>query len=404
MASTLSGLLPFHLLAQPVLMTPSLKSSQGLSYSSMMNNHSSTADGLEGSFPSCSSRPMSSRQLRSGPISSRQISFETACRDRSSCSRSSRLNSSTSGNRNKKGSNSSSRGRNFGTRSICGRVAVAPSPPRADLRRKGRGLSIRASATEQAESTTTVSSPPPTEAEAEQDEVEKLLGGVSFAELCDEFECVSSPAVEQTARQLAKDILEMKENQRLLSCFSVFVKFKDPLRSFTGREKYKRPSWLRSALDKPQVALLQMVARSTSQLTIRWRVRGDLRLPGASLLAGPLTLTVLSTFELNQISGQVVEHREEWELAGSSPAAAAYFWSSRLSWTVAELGRDAQEALTGIQKIINSSLDGNGGDIYADPADPQKFFQDSNPNGELYQIALLLALVYLLFQFLRLTL
>eukprot|EP00897_Mesotaenium_endlicherianum_P008493 jgi/Mesen1/7672/ME000401S07004 len=250
----------------------------------------------------------------------------------------------------------------------------------------------------------------PAVGQAGADDVDKLVDGISFGQLCNDFECVSSPSVEQTARQLARDIYDVKENKRSLSSFSAFVKYKDPLRSFSGREKYKRPSWILGALDKPSVAVLQMVMRSTSVLTIRWRLTGRPRIPPASVLVpADVTLTVLSTFTVNQISGQVIEHSDEWNLGGSSPPAAAYFWTSRLAWTVAETGRDTKEAIEGVSKMLqgkdedgrNSSSSGN---IYADPTDPRKFFQESNPNGEIYQIGLLIALIYLLVQFLKLTL
>ncbi|CAK9155351.1 unnamed protein product [Ilex paraguariensis] len=87
----------------------------------------------------------------------------------------------------------------------------------------------------------------------ERSEVDKIVGGVDFGELCNEFECISSPAVEATARQLVRDILELREGNRALGTFAISVKYKDPVRSFIGREKYKRQLWATAALDKPIV-------------------------------------------------------------------------------------------------------------------------------------------------------
>lgn len=58
------------------------------------------------------------------------------------------------------------------------------------------------------------------------EEVSALLEGVTFAQLCDDFECVSSPAVERTARLLARDIHDIREDKRSLSCFAIDVKYK----------------------------------------------------------------------------------------------------------------------------------------------------------------------------------
>lgn len=62
--------------------------------------------------------------------------------------------------------------------------------------------------------------------EAEKTEVDRLMEGLSFGQLCDEFECISSPAVEKTARQLVKDIMDLREGRRSLSSFGVNVKYK----------------------------------------------------------------------------------------------------------------------------------------------------------------------------------
>jgi hypothetical protein len=57
-------------------------------------------------------------------------------------------------------------------------------------------------------------------------EVDKIMEGVSFSQLCDDFECISSPAVEKTARQLLKDILAIREGNRSLGNFGIFTRYK----------------------------------------------------------------------------------------------------------------------------------------------------------------------------------
>ena len=55
---------------------------------------------------------------------------------------------------------------------------------------------------------------------------------MSFGQLCDDFECISSPAVEATARQLARDILDMKEGNRAVGTFAISVKYKVTVEKF----------------------------------------------------------------------------------------------------------------------------------------------------------------------------
>jgi len=61
---------------------------------------------------------------------------------------------------------------------------------------------------------------------AERSKADKLVDGMDFGELCNDFECISSPQVESTARQLARDILELREGNRAFNTFAVSVKYK----------------------------------------------------------------------------------------------------------------------------------------------------------------------------------
>ncbi|XP_057471349.1 uncharacterized protein LOC130760157 isoform X2 [Actinidia eriantha] len=197
---------------------------------------------------------------------------------------------------------------------------------------------------------------------------------MNFGQLCDEFECISSPSVEATARQLARDILELREGNRALGTYAVSVNYKDPVRSFTGREKYKRPLWITDALDAPTVKVQEMVMLSTSVLSIKWTIKGTPK----SLLAGiggDLIVKVTSQFTLNQISGQVIEHEEFWDLSASSAIAQAYFWTSRRLFATIEAGKDVADFVKNITS--RSSTQKENLEIYPDPSgDPTKLKQN----------------------------
>lgn len=60
----------------------------------------------------------------------------------------------------------------------------------------------------------------------DRSEADKIVDGMNFGELCNEFECISSPLVESTARQLVRDILELREGNRALGTYAVSVKYK----------------------------------------------------------------------------------------------------------------------------------------------------------------------------------
>ncbi|KAL2641508.1 hypothetical protein R1flu_009095 [Riccia fluitans] len=235
-------------------------------------------------------------------------------------------------------------------------------------------------------------------------EADRIVDGMTFSELCDEFECISSPAVEKTARQLARDLLDLREEKRTLSTYAINVTYKDPLRSFKGRDKFKRPSWIKGSLNNPTVAIREMQMMSTSKLNIKWTLRGTPKLPPASVIGGELVLSVNSVYTVNQISGQVTEQVDEWDLSGSNPVTIPFFYASKLAYSAAESGKDLGESITNVAKNLDKK-DQENANIYSDPTDPRKFFQvDDNPQKDIYQVGFFIALIYLLVQFLKLTL
>ncbi|XP_008218459.1 PREDICTED: uncharacterized protein LOC103318803 [Prunus mume] len=236
-----------------------------------------------------------------------------------------------------------------------------------------------------------------------RDAVDRIVDGIEFGELCNEFECISSPSIESTARQLVRDILELREGNRALGTFAVSVQYKDPVRSFSGRDKYKRPLWITTALHKPSASVQEMSMLSTSVLSIKWTVKGKPKnIVGA--IASDLIIRINSQFTLNQISGQVIEHKEFWDLSASSVIGKAYFWTSRRLFATIEGGKD----LADLVKTISNQFprEKQNMEIYPDPSgDPTKFFQrDDGFQRDVYQIALFLALVYFVVQLLRTTL
>ncbi|KAI9077974.1 hypothetical protein K1719_040103 [Acacia pycnantha] len=180
---------------------------------------------------------------------------------------------------------------------------------------------------------------------------------------------------------------------------AISVKYRDPLRSFVGVDKYKRPLWARDTLNNPSVSVQEMVMLSTSVLCIKWTIKGK---PKSLIgrIAGVLILRVTSRFTLNQISGQVIEHEESWDLSNSSAVAQAFFWTSRALFAALESGKD----LVDIAKDVSGRLPTKKDNLEIDPdpsPDPTKFFQrDDSFQRDAYQIALFLTVLYFLVQFL----
>lgn len=91
-----------------------------------------------------------------------------------------------------------------------------------------------------------------------------------------------------------------------------------------------------------------------------------------SLIGGELVIVkVHSKFTLNQISGQVIEHEEEWDLSSSSFLARAYFWASRRLHATSEAGKDAVDFVKDINRRLTT--ENKNVEIFPDPpGDPTK--------------------------------
>lgn len=113
-----------------------------------------------------------------------------------------------------------------------------------------------------------------------------------------------------------------------------------------------------------------MVMLSTSVLSIKWTIKGK---PKSFLanIGGDLVIIVNSKFTLNQISGQVIEHEEFWDLSASSPIAQAFFWASRRVYATTEAGKDLNDLFKNLKSRISTSQENL--EIYPDPSgDPTK--------------------------------
>lgn len=110
---------------------------------------------------------------------------------------------------------------------------------------------------------------------------------------------------------------------------------------------------------------------STSVLSIKWTLKGKPKNPAIASLGGDLKILVHSVFTLNQISGQVIEHEESWDLSQSSPLTQAYFWGSRRLFSAIESVKDTVDGVKSTTTRLSTQKDNL--EIYPDPSvDPTK--------------------------------
>lgn len=84
-----------------------------------------------------------------------------------------------------------------------------------------------------------------------------------------------------------------------------------------------------------------------------------------------MIIKVDSRFTLNQISGQVIEHEEKWDLSSSSAIAQAYFWASRRLFSTVEAAKDFSDSVKNLSSRVSTKKENL--EIYPDPSgDPTK--------------------------------
>jgi hypothetical protein len=206
---------------------------------------------------------------------------------------------------------------------------------------------------------------------------------------CDDFVCNSSPAVEQNLRALARDLTRL--NTWTLSLFSTDVRYKDKYLSFSGTAPYMRRSYFATAVKDAKVLVtkLRMLNKDTGE--IQYRLRG-------SIWGLPVDIDFWSDFELNLLTGRVLRHEERWDLQRCSLPAKLAFSITRTLWSGQQRSEDVKD---GGKKVLQSlsSIDEDDGKFSANPTDPTRFFQQQdNKFNDSVQIALIMAVLYFIFQ------
>ena len=128
-----------------------------------------------------------------------------------------------------------------------------------------------------------------------------------------------------------------------------------------------------------------MVMVSTSILNIKWTIKGKPKSLVAAI-GGDLIIKVDSQFTLNQISGQVIEHEERWDVSSSSAVSQAFFWASRYLFASTEAGKDLADSVSNLTGQV--STEKQNLEMFPDPSgDPSKVsvLKYANCSSHLHQ-------------------
>jgi len=219
-----------------------------------------------------------------------------------------------------------------------------------------------------------------------------------LSEPCDAFVCKSSPAVENTLKSLIKDINAARGTNRSAAPYAPEVTYDDGALRFAGSEKYKRYcSYIENNLKQVTTRVTEIsMDGSLDVATVKWELN-------AMNDIGRVGVDVTATYKMNLITGRVLEHREKWVVnpARTEAQAGALLESTRkahaLPLNAMELADNAKKKFREISNSFASEDDQDSSNIYVDPNDPMKFFQqDDTSKTDLLQLSLVAAVIYLL--------
>lgn len=184
---------------------------------------------------------------------------------------------------------------------------------------------------------------------------------------CNDFICTSSPSVEPTVRTLANDVENCVDGRRTERVYSAEVTYKDPLRSFTGRDKYQRMKHIAETVTDPKAFITGLELKSLETVVMTYRLEGNT--PG-----GKLDMDFTETYKVNQITGRVMQHEVAWSFGRTGAPAAAYFTATRTAYSTKQAAVDLSEAA----ETLLAAEENPNKDFQGDPNDPMKFFQQED--------------------------
>eukprot|EP00798_Chlamydomonas_sp_ICE-L_P023997 gene23998-9569_t len=207
---------------------------------------------------------------------------------------------------------------------------------------------------------------------------------------CDDFECTSSPAVEQSVRSFARDLELLRYTA---GGFDRDCKYDDGFRQVTGAQNVAKQRWIKENFKKPTVTIqrLQMLDKSTAQ--VDWTLVGDMNGSAADI-------RFVTIITMNLLTGRITSLSEKWDLSKCNAASALKLTGSRVTYSAKKASEDVGDGIKKIGESIDESLSSfeENGDSSQNPNDPMKFFQPENPNGDYINFALVVAVMYLVFK------
>jgi len=226
-----------------------------------------------------------------------------------------------------------------------------------------------------------------------------IEGLTPLSEICDDFVCKSSPAVEGSLRQIATDICAVRESKRSQEPYAPDVAFDDGSRRFVGFDGFATHTFIKDTIGNPKCAVTKMKMDANDSATLEWR------LVGTGPTGSSVEINVVATLRMNLITGRVIAHTEVWDFGKVDGIAGALLQTQRNAFAAPKnLSDGVSEIAKSIEDAIGSVDLSDDDEVFADPNDPMKFFTETNkPSDDYLNYALFVAALWLVYEGLKAT-
>merc|ERR1712178_133037 len=214
--------------------------------------------------------------------------------------------------------------------------------------------------------------------------------------VCNDFVCISSPNVERTIKQIAKDIEGVREG--FVNVYADCVEYRDTFMSWKGREPYVAFKFHNDEMElfsdagemnkgkELQMKVVSIEMTGTDSVSIEYLMRGQLKgiSVGVPIGAAFVEVKYVAEYQFNLISGRVIKHNLRRDLNKCTLSSAILFTLTRLQYSL-------DKRVQFLSKALNAFLEqseGNDTTFTGDPRDPNKviFILSENVIKHLFKL------------------
>jgi len=210
---------------------------------------------------------------------------------------------------------------------------------------------------------------------------------------CDDFECKSSPTIEQGIRSIAR---ALARNQTVDAPMLMDkVSYQELFLNFQGKFGYQEATALFKKDTQgllSRVNSMKMLPGKGDTVEIKWRMQGAFK-------GKPFVVNVVDVLTLNLITGRVEKQKRTWDFKNGGSGGTGFLLNRTLlgAQVLLKVQQEKQRLAEEAKNNTDSGSDSYGVSSSGMPSDPTKFFSNSSDNFQQDAILFCLGVAVLYF-------